>query len=411
VLLIEKAYAKLMDCYYNLKSGMPGDAFSDFTGCPVQAYSFEDRKIKAKIADGSFWKDLVRWDQRKCVMAAGKYGEDKFSESGLDPSNKAGLVPGHAYSLIEAKEGCGVKLVRLRNPWGRFEWKGAYCDNDTRWTKDKIAHFKPVFADDDGMFWMEYTTFLVNFDNVEVCYAENMKGSDWSQKRFKGTFSGDYPYYASNFYEIDISEETNVFFSIFQADQRIPGSPEPVEVGVLCATSDGKLAVATEVQAKNRVCGEGFLSPGKHIIIPFTAGCRFRMHTYSAHTFIFSVHADNSEAIKLKPIPPDGKLLTKARVDWLKHHGSKQVWNGHTVYSSVDANLSSFAIEAAADKKADVEFTLDFTGSTNVFSAFGSLKVTKRLKPGEAQIIQDLAVSDSEKAMQLKYGIQAKSYG
>jgi len=113
----------------------------------------------------------------------------------------------------------------------------------------------------------------------------------------------------------------------------------------------------------------------------------------------------------LKPIPADGKLLTKCRVDWLKQVGTKQVWNGHTVYSHVDAHLSSFAIEAAVDKKTDVEFTLDFTGSVNVFSAMGNLKATKKLKPGEAAIIQDLGVSDAEKAMQLKYGIQARSYG
>jgi len=410
VLLIEKAYAKLMDSYYNLKSGMPGDAFSDFTGCPVLAYSFEERKIKAKIADGSFWKDICRWDLRKCIMASGKYGEDKFSEHGLDPSDKAGLVPGHAYSLIEAKEGCGVKLVRLRNPWGRFEWKGAYCDNDPRWTKDKIDCFKPVFADDDGMFWMEYKTFLANFDNVEVCFSENKKGSDWYQKRFKGTFSGAYPYMANQFYEIDIKENTNLFFSIFQPDQRIPGQPIPVEVGVLCATVDGKLAAHTEVQAKNRVCGEGDLSPGKHVIIPFTAGIRFKMKEYSTHSFVFSVHADHPEAIKLKPIPPDAKLLTKCRVDWLKQVGNKQTWNGHTIYSSVDANLSSFAIEAAPDKKTEVEFTLDFTGSVNVYSAMGGLKVSKKLKPGESAIVQDLGVADSESAMQLKYGIQARSY-
>jgi len=376
------------------------------------SFGFEERKVKEKIKDGSLWNELVKWDQRNCIMAAGKYGEDKFTEHGLDPDERhEGLVPGHAYSLIEAKEGCGIKLVRLRNPWGRFEWKGAYCDNDSRWSPDKIAHFKPVFADDDGMFWMEYKAFLANFDNVEVCFAENKKGSDWYQKRFAGTFTGEYPFYANQFYEVDIKENTNLFFTIYQPDQRIPGEPEPVEVGVLCTNLDGHLVAHTDVEAKNRVCGEGNLGPGKHIIIPFTAGCRFRMHQRTTHSFVFSIHADHPEAIKLKPIPADGKLLTKCRVDWLKQVGTKQVWNGHTVYSHVDAHLSSFAIEAAADKKTDVEFTLDFTGSVNVFSAMGNLKATKKLKPGEAAIIQDLGVSDAEKAMQLKYGIQARSYG
>jgi len=304
-----------------------------------------------------------------------------------------------------------VKLVRLRNPWGNFEWKGAFSDDSPLWTKDKIDYFKPVFNDDDGMFWMEFSTFMGNFDNIEVCFAEDKKGNDWSQKRFQSKFSGEPPYLSQNFYEITITEETDVFFSIFQPDQRIPGNPECVEVGVICASEDGHLSFTTEVQAKNRICGEGVLHPGKHTIIPFTAGCRFKMHGHTTHNFVFSIHADNPEAIHLKPVSPNPTLLNKVRVDWLRTHGSKQVWNGHSVFSHVDAHLSSFAIECSADKKSDVEFSLDFTGSSNVYSAFGGLKVTKKLKPGEAAIIQDLAVADAEKAMQLKYGIQAKSYG
>jgi len=95
-------------------------------------------------------------------------------------------------------------------------------------------------------------------------------------------------------------------------------------------------------------------------------------------------------------------------MDHLRQNGTKQVWNGHSVYSFVDANLSSFGIEAGTDKKTDIEFTLDFTGSKNVFSAMGGLKVSKTLKPGQGAIFQDLAIDNSDNPMSLTYGIQAK---
>ena len=42
-------------------------------------------------------------------------------------SNKVrpdGLVDNHTYSVLELREAGGERLVRLRNPWGSFEWTG-----------------------------------------------------------------------------------------------------------------------------------------------------------------------------------------------------------------------------------------------------------------------------------------------
>lgn len=59
--------------------------------------------------------------------------------AGIDGGNEEkdkelGLVAGHAYGLIAAKtvtgkDGKKVNLVNLRNPWGQFEWKGAWGDD------------------------------------------------------------------------------------------------------------------------------------------------------------------------------------------------------------------------------------------------------------------------------------------
>jgi len=251
----------------------------------------------------------------------------------------------------------------------------------------------------------------VNFDNVEVCYATTPAGGDWHQRRFAGKFGGSAPYASNKFYRIDVTTPINLALSIFQPDQRIPGSPEPIECGVLCASEEGNCVFATEIRARNRVCGNHMLSPGRYIIIPYTAGCHFKKrgasHTHT-HNFVFSMHADHESGVDTTPIEPDHELLSATRVDLLRQIGTTQAWNGHNVISHVDANLSSFAIECGKDKKSPVEFTLDFTGSKNVFSAMGSLKVTKALKPGTAAILQDMAIDDAEQPMGLTYGIQAK---
>jgi len=45
------------------------------------------------------------------------------------------IVLGHAYSLLAVNEfehkGKTVKLVKLRNPWGYREWKGAWSDGSS----------------------------------------------------------------------------------------------------------------------------------------------------------------------------------------------------------------------------------------------------------------------------------------
>lgn len=47
----------------------------------------------------------------------------------------SGLILNHAYSLNDIleiadpfNEGKTVRLLRLRNPWGKSEWKGAWSD-------------------------------------------------------------------------------------------------------------------------------------------------------------------------------------------------------------------------------------------------------------------------------------------
>ena len=64
-----------------------------------------------------------------------------------------------------------IKLVNLRNPWGTFEWKGKWGDDDTEtWKKNpKIAKKVGFVAEDDGAFWMSYDDFLRIYNCIQIC--------------------------------------------------------------------------------------------------------------------------------------------------------------------------------------------------------------------------------------------------
>ncbi len=87
------------------------------------------------VRSGKLWNLLKNYDKQGFLMSGGTPGEDMFTESGQGPNKAGGLVPGHAYSIISAYEKLGVKLLKLRNPWGNFEWDGDWSDNSNKWTE------------------------------------------------------------------------------------------------------------------------------------------------------------------------------------------------------------------------------------------------------------------------------------
>ena len=73
----------------------------------------------------------------------------------------------HSYGLIDArivknKRGKEVKLLKLRNPWGSFEWQGDWGDKSSTWTPELKQQLNVVDAD-DGTFWMDFEDFKQYF--------------------------------------------------------------------------------------------------------------------------------------------------------------------------------------------------------------------------------------------------------
>lgn len=60
------------------------------------------------------------------------------SQPGSDTNKSvSGVVNGHAYTFLNATylnfQGNQVRIVQLRNPWGKGEFTGKWSDNDPNW--------------------------------------------------------------------------------------------------------------------------------------------------------------------------------------------------------------------------------------------------------------------------------------
>uniref|UniRef100_G1Q947 Calpain 14 n=1 Tax=Myotis lucifugus TaxID=59463 RepID=G1Q947_MYOLU len=222
--LLEKAYAKLCGSYEDLQRGQVSDALLDFTsGVTVT--------IKLAEAPGNLWDILTQATYGRTLIGCQTHsgvrlgcepagcppsllppssgtscshlsGSPKTSanpctylpdvqQKGADSRTDGalfslqnervlenGLVDGHAYTLIGIRKvTCHHKpeyLVKLRNPWGKVEWKGEWkgdwSDSSSTWEllspKEKIVLLRKK---DDGEFWMTLQDFRAHFKLLVIC--------------------------------------------------------------------------------------------------------------------------------------------------------------------------------------------------------------------------------------------------
>lgn len=205
-LLIEKAFAKYQKSYANIEGGFMLYALSVFTGCNVAHFSrrndgwqcmnlkvtrssdhskpddvgFDsDSTYKHALNDDEMFDKVVNMCRNRCILAAGSKGKDNTLTDGR--TKDGGIVPGHAYSILGAYKPLAttetIRLVKLRNPWGSFEWKGDWSDTSEKWKQYPMIKMElapNLEGADDGTFFMSWPDFLAHYGQIDVC----MTGGD-----------------------------------------------------------------------------------------------------------------------------------------------------------------------------------------------------------------------------------------
>ena len=165
VMLLEKAWAKVNGGYVNTIGGFPSESYEFLLGFGSLTYDILNRnkedldEYKIEII-----KKVKTADKNNCFISC--------STSYADNIEKVGLVPTHAYTLIDFNQietnNGKINLFRLRNPWSEGEWKGDWSDSNPLWDEKTKKQVK--YSDkEDGIFFMNDTDFFKYFSRVEIC--------------------------------------------------------------------------------------------------------------------------------------------------------------------------------------------------------------------------------------------------
>ncbi|KAH9512851.1 Calpain-1 catalytic subunit [Bulinus truncatus] len=170
--LLEKAYAKLRGTYESLDGGKIQDAMVDLTGGISEVI---DIQKKGQISP-ELYNLLYTSYQMKTLMGACIFKPENSPPNEGELPN--GLYNGHAYSITGFRQipsGRGtVNLLRLRNPWGKGEWRGPWSDRSPEMARlsQDLRNDLMYENKDDGEFWMSYEDFIQNFHEIQLCHLQ-----------------------------------------------------------------------------------------------------------------------------------------------------------------------------------------------------------------------------------------------
>lgn len=106
----------------------------------------------------------------------------------------------------------GTRLVKLRNPWGKGEWKGDWSDNSNLWTP-QLRQQLAVAHNNDGIFFMNYEDFLRYFDGVSICHYRD----EYILSSLQDANKADSP----AVYQFELTHPGEYYFGFSQPDKNL----------------------------------------------------------------------------------------------------------------------------------------------------------------------------------------------
>jgi calpain-15 len=196
--LIEKAYAKIFGSYEAIEFGYSAHALRDLTGAPYDYYTF-DEAMKC-------WEYFHSLDFNQALVTANSRDTVQGDQ---------GLVSKHCYAVLSVKEANTVngkvRLIKLRNPWGKNLWTGNWSADSPLWTPELKADMS-VTDGKDGTFWISVEDFVRNFGSGALCrLSDNYEYSSLRLTQTNKNFS---------LVSLTVKKTSVVFVSVSQRDQR-----------------------------------------------------------------------------------------------------------------------------------------------------------------------------------------------
>ena len=171
VSLIEKCAAKAYGGYDRLISFCKLNAFNDLTGCPVEQIDFD---IFEDHTGNILWNLIMGWSNNKYTVMTLAATRERSQK----PISDLGIKGNHAFTFLKAVEVENVRLIQIRNPWGKCQngtrdrWQGDYSryNKNGEWTQTLKEIVNPGLDQNDGTFWMKLQDFRQYFRSASLCH-------------------------------------------------------------------------------------------------------------------------------------------------------------------------------------------------------------------------------------------------
>ncbi|KAL7676603.1 hypothetical protein ACOME3_002852 [Neoechinorhynchus agilis] len=165
--LIEKAYAKIRGGYWTMNFGLPSEAMGDLMdGLP--------EKLNLRLK--SLTSEWIRTHIERTISEGGIIVGSTISSENTVRANE--IANNHSYSIHRAEKVSfgtfGSSLILLKNPWSDgTTWSGKWAWKDFVW--QQIGSSERLLLgfenfEKSGMFWMEATDFIAQFDTVDFIH-------------------------------------------------------------------------------------------------------------------------------------------------------------------------------------------------------------------------------------------------
>lgn len=390
--IIEKAVAKLYGCYEALVAGRAIEGLELLTGCPCESVMLKIRPGEA--ADGPIDKDLV-WARLLSSKDAGfimgaSCGGDVDDEALIASYSTVGLQAQHAYSVLDVQDVGQNRLIRLRNPWGRYSWTGAWSDGSSLWTPELRSQLMAHGAE-EGVFWISLEDMMEYFDVVDVCKVR----PNWTEVRLGGKFTcGQNDVGAVRMH---VFSPTDVDLCLFQKSNRgslvdsiatldiwlgvyraVEGAAQPRPVSYV-AHSPRKI--------KPSVGCNVFLEAGTYLITPSAFN---HLHTSSSALAPphYSLTIHSSQPVFVEHIQAATCTYADALFLLCEKHGKRHEGIPGVTCYYLSKGMSGLVI-AAENRRTDMFLQLDCncSDSFNIVSSRGSLETHDVVPPHHRQIV------------------------
>ena len=188
--LVEKAFAKACGSYSSIVSGAASFAIHvlfDFYSTSfskiediitVKSLAEEEKRKNSKNTNEKIYNILKDLKNKNAMIGT------SIPDENID--QKIGLIPKHSYYVIDVGKSDDDLFIKLRNPWGRGEYKGGYCVGSQLWT-EKLKHDLNYKDEDDGSFWMNLKNYFYYFKSISYSLP---KLPNWKELSVCGEIKG-----------------------------------------------------------------------------------------------------------------------------------------------------------------------------------------------------------------------------